>query len=1477
MYPMLMKGKTIGLVALPIVLLLGIAGENPTAEVDVRDYGSRVMPVKPDQSTIPPGYDRRFIEVKFHDDLDIGISSVGAPIDRSGRTLRSPAASAILAATTFAGGRWQRMSPLEEGDLDILVATAEFNLTRDLADLNNYFVLAVPPGAPTEAWLDLLNALPEVEIALAMPLPMPAPLPPNYQASQGYLNNAPGGIGAAAVWGAPGGTGAPTIGSPVAICDFEYSVFAHADLPAVGLLVPSGWTPSDPYLNDNHGTAVTGELLSMINGWGTTGASYGAFGYFAPTNFAVAGWQIGAAMLNALSTLGAGDVFLIEQQMAGPNYTGIPAGSQLGLVPIEWWASWYYTVITVVGNGVHVVEAAGNGNENLDAAFYGAGHAPFQPANNSGAIIVGAGAVPGGSDTDRSRLSGVNWGSNYGSRVNLQGWGENVVSTGYGDLYAAEGKNYWYTGTFGGTSSASPNVASAVALLESIYESGSGGLPLAPGQMRNLLVTSGSPQQAGTNPQSQNIGPRPDLATAVQLLPTAPDTCAYYKSAFVDYAPSGMPDFDQKQDNWRSPITATWSHCGPLALANCLWWFDSKFEPAPLTPTPFYPGPGNPSPNDGYGLLPSFSPGAWDDHDTNNVMPFVDSLALYCRTNPPGRSGTYVYDLAQGAQNWLNKVGLGASYTINVFPVDPAWGFEELRAEVLRSQDVILLLGFWQEFGGGVCERVGGHYVTMAGVCPDPVDSAICLSDPYFDGNEGEPPAGSAHGAGVHNDARLVSGPHGTMHHDRYDVMLSLCQSALPPQFQLELVNYPVNPLNVGNFHKLNTYDTNLVPITPQPGLPIHTLIEFAVVICPAETDTLKNHFKSWRVAPVPFGTAVSVVDQFLPDVLTLAQIEFLANPARKDTSAIRRPDDHLNWYRAQGKAVNLAVEYENQFGLDTLWIDSVTHLLVPCRKEPHPAPDSLLGHYKAYRVRQGEPLVRTVTVEDQFDFQPEVLQSLVPRYFLTPAVKNGEPQYGSDTHYVAYEIFPKADAPQIRLTEDQFGMHNMNVLGSELLLVPTHKRAFWSACSDLDQDGVCDTADNCPTRFNPAQEDADLDLVGDSCDNCINDPNPAQEDSDGDGIGDSCEVSMPPGDDPCWYFKPGYPDYAPNGLPDFDQKQDNWFNQASGQWTWCGPTALANCVWWFDAKFDSTDLVRSYGVWTDHDPLNVPPLIGALGTCMNTDLFLPGTNVLWMEECIDDWLLATGLENYYVENTYKAPHFAFIEDEIKRSQNVILLLGFWEMDPAGGTWHRVGGHYVTCGGVCSESLWVAISDPWYDWAEGGVGDHAPTVHNDAALISGPHGTNWHDRYRVDTLSPSPGGNWWLPGYPGAVDPAFLGNFQLQNCPDEFAPQEGVWMGGNVHTEIEYAVVVCPDTCLVKKTGDVNVDGVITSADIIHEVNYVFKGGPKPLPCEAAGDVTCDKVVTSADIIYLVNYVFKGGPVPCDVCTLIRSGLWTCP
>jgi hypothetical protein len=78
---------------------------------------------------------------------------------------------------------------------------------------------------------------------------------------------------------------------------------------------------------------------------------------------------------------------------------------------------------------------------------------------------------------------------------------------------------------------------------------------------------------------------------------------------------------------------------------------------------------------------------------------------------------------------------------------------------------------------------------------------------------------------------------------------------------------------------------------------------------------------------------------------------------------------------------------------------------------------------------------------------------------------------------------------------------------------------------SDLDEDGVADGIDNCPSEPNPDQADVDGNGVGDACDevvlppadddgdgvpnvtdNCTFVVNPDQADSDGDGFGDPCD-----------------------------------------------------------------------------------------------------------------------------------------------------------------------------------------------------------------------------------------------------------------------------------------------------------------------------------------------------------------------------------
>jgi hypothetical protein len=168
--------------------------------------------------------------------------------------------------------------------------------------------------------------------------------------------------------------------------------------------------------------------------------------------------------------------------------------------------------------GIIVVEAAGNGAEDLDDAIYESVYDTTY--RNSHAIIVGAGAPPSGSSgPDRSRLEF----SNHGDRVNLQGYGREVFTTGYGNYWDGDGDiNQYYTASFSGTSSASPIVTGAVACLQGYYMS-TYGVPMIADYARDVLIATGSAQTGDT---IEHIGPRPDLAAATAVLSPPPSLFA---------------------------------------------------------------------------------------------------------------------------------------------------------------------------------------------------------------------------------------------------------------------------------------------------------------------------------------------------------------------------------------------------------------------------------------------------------------------------------------------------------------------------------------------------------------------------------------------------------------------------------------------------------------------------------------------------------------------------------------------------------------------------------------------------------------------------------------------------------------------------------------------------------------------------------------------------------------------------------------
>jgi Subtilase family len=346
------------------------------------------------------------------------------------------------------------------------------------------------------------------------------PATPDFTPRQGYLDAAPGGIAARWAWTRPGGRG-----DGVRIVDCEWGWrFTHEDLNQnQGGVIAGTADPTPDSRSTNHGTAVLGEISGDVNGIGITGISPNSV--ISASAFSVAS---ATAIRSAADRLGQGDIILLEIHRGGPNYPG--GDTQFGFIAIEWWPDDYLAIRYAVNKGIVVVEAAGNGSQNLDDTVYDTPQSGFpswwrnpfrRTALDSGAVVVGAGAPPSGNfGPDRSRLDF----SNYGACVDAQGWGREVVSTGYGNLQGGSNVDLWYTGTFSGTSSASPIVVGALASTQGALRA-SGRPPLSPARARELLRATGSPQQdAPGRPATQRIGNRPNLQT---LIPAALSTASW--------------------------------------------------------------------------------------------------------------------------------------------------------------------------------------------------------------------------------------------------------------------------------------------------------------------------------------------------------------------------------------------------------------------------------------------------------------------------------------------------------------------------------------------------------------------------------------------------------------------------------------------------------------------------------------------------------------------------------------------------------------------------------------------------------------------------------------------------------------------------------------------------------------------------------------------------------------------------------------
>lgn len=444
------------------------------------------------------------IEVKFLDDSPI-THSVGKLIVTDNSSEYNSFISSFNRSEFI---NWEPIFSIDTRILKQWRTTAKNNSGNATVDLTQFYYLYLADNTNTADIIKQLRQSSLIEGAYPVSKPVDPPLPPDYESInsdnidttygnmyQRYFDAAPDGIDIHYAREGIGGTG-----NGIDICDVEYGHLTHSDKGAiVNLKTPEPTFQLGFY---QHGTAVLGMLSGKNNGWGTTGLVFDSNFYFSPAVVIDESYNLAAAITVCVNQLNPGDIILIEQQTAGENGN---------FVPSEWVPSVYAAIHTAVNNGYIVIEAAGNGNEDLDDSFYSTaqpGHTPFESGNDSGAIIIGSSNSPWTTVPRTKRGS-----STYGSTVDLHGWGHDIIAPSYGNYYNTDGVLLDYT-LFSGTSGASPMVTAAAAILQANYIA-KNNTPATPAAIKQFLTSTGTPQESVGG---QNIGPQPNLRAAINAV-----------------------------------------------------------------------------------------------------------------------------------------------------------------------------------------------------------------------------------------------------------------------------------------------------------------------------------------------------------------------------------------------------------------------------------------------------------------------------------------------------------------------------------------------------------------------------------------------------------------------------------------------------------------------------------------------------------------------------------------------------------------------------------------------------------------------------------------------------------------------------------------------------------------------------------------------------------------------------------------------